>query len=319
MGTSTTVSLPVPSSRPGLGWRGHRVQRFLLQDRNLGYLFLFPAMLVILGLVAYPFASAIVMTFQAKAAGAPGRFIGLGNYRRMFADPIFISSLETTLLYLVVVVPGLFVVSLLLALLIRQQFPLVGLFRSMLFAPNVVSLVVIALIWKFMLTDQIGFVDKVFHSVGLSPPSWLGNPHVALWTVIGVTIWFSMGYYMLIFLSGLQDIPREYYEVARIDGAGSWQTFWNVTWPLLKPTSFFILLTSTVAMMTGGLDLLYVMTSGGPANSTTLVIYYIYQQAFVYGEYGYASAIGAFIVAILLVWSGILFAVTKGGRFSNVD
>jgi multiple sugar transport system permease protein len=289
------------------------------RERLAAALFLAPDVIGLSLFVIVPMIFCVVLGFCQADGFGDYTFIGLDNYRRMFADPIFISSLETTLLYLVVIVPGLFIVSLLLALLIRQRFPGVGFFRSALFAPNVVSLVVIALIWKFMLTDQIGFVDKLFRDVGLTPPSWLGNPHVALWAVIGVTIWFSMGYYMLIFLSGLQDIPREYYEVARIDGANAWQSFWNVTWPLLKPTSFFILLTSTVAMMTGGLDLLYVMTSGGPANSTTLVIYYIYEQAFVYGEYGYASAIGAFIVAILLIWSGILFAITKGGRFSNVD
>jgi multiple sugar transport system permease protein len=289
------------------------------RERLAAVLFLAPDVIGLTIFVVLPMIFCVVLGFFQADGFGDYTFIGLGNYRRMFADPIFISSLETTLLYLVVVVPGLFVVSLLLALLIRQRFPLVGLFRSALFAPNVVSLVVIALIWKFMLTDQIGFVDRVLGSMGIGAPSWLGDPDVALWAVIGVTIWFSMGYYMLIFLSGLQDIPREYYEVARIDGASAWQTFWNVTWPLLKPTSFFILLTSTVAMMTGGLDLLYVMTSGGPANSTTLIIYYIYQQAFVYGEYGYASAIGAFIVAILLIWSSILFAITKGGRFSNVD
>lgn len=289
------------------------------RERLAAVLFLAPDVIGLTIFVVLPMIFCVVLGFFQADGFGDYTFIGLGNYRRMFADPIFISSLETTLLYLVVVVPGLFIVSLLLALLIRQRFPLVGLFRSALFAPNVVSLVVIALIWKFMLTDQIGFVDRVLGSMGISAPSWLGDPDVALWAVIGVTIWFSMGYYMLIFLSGLQDIPREYYEVARIDGASAWQTFWNVTWPLLKPTSFFILLTSTVAMMTGGLDLLYVMTSGGPANSTTLIIYYIYQQAFVYGEYGYASAIGAFIVAILLIWSSILFAITKGGRFSNVD
>jgi multiple sugar transport system permease protein len=289
------------------------------RERVAAALFLAPDVIGLTIFVVLPMIFCVVLGFFQADGFGDYTFIGLGNYRRMFPDPIFISSLETTLLYLVVVVPGLFVVSLLLALLIRQRFPLVGLFRSALFAPNVVSLVVIALIWKFMLTDQIGFVDRMLGDMGINAPSWLGDPNVALWAVIGVTIWFSMGYYMLIFLSGLQDIPREYYEVARIDGASAWQTFWSVTWPLLKPTSFFILLTSTVAMMTGGLDLLYVMTSGGPANSTTLIIYYIYQQAFVYGEYGYASAIGAFIVAILLIWSSILFAITKGGRFSNVD
>jgi multiple sugar transport system permease protein len=289
------------------------------RERLAAALFLAPDAVGLTLFLGLPMLACLVLGFFQADEFGDYTFLGLGNYRRMFADPLFLKSLETTLIYLVILVPGLFVVSLLLALLIRRRFPLVGLFRSALFAPNVVSLVVIALVWKFMLTDQTGLIAKVWGFFGGTAPSWLGDPHLALGSVLVVTIWFSMGYYMLLFLAGLQDIPREYYEVALLDGAGPWQTFRNVTWPLLKPTSFFILLTSTVSMMTGGLDLLYVLTSGGPANSTTLVIYYIYQQAFVYGEYGYASAIGAFVVLILLAWSAALFALTRGGRFSHGD
>jgi multiple sugar transport system permease protein len=287
------------------------------RERLAAGLFLAPDVLGLALFVGLPMVVCIVLGFFQVDGFGGYTFIGLDNYRRMFADPLFLGSLKTTLLYLVVLIPGLFVVSLALALLIRQKFPLVGLFRGAFFAPNVISLVVIGLIWKFMLTDQTGFVVRVLGFFGISSPSWLGSPHLALWMVVAVTIWFAMGYYMLIFLAGLQDIPREYYEVATIDGAGVWQQFRHITWPLLKPTSFFILLTSTVSMLTGGIDLIYVMTSGGPANSTSLIIYYIYEQAFVYGEYGYASAIGAFIVAILLVWSVGLFALTRGGRFND--
>lgn len=280
-------------------------------------LFLAPDVIGLTLFLGIPMLVCLVLGFFQADGFGDYQFIGFGNYARMFADPLFLQSLETTLIYLVVLVPGLFVVSLALALLIRRRFPLVGLFRSALFTPNVVSLVVIALVWKFMLTDQTGLIARILGFFGITAPSWLGDPHLALGSVLVVTIWFSMGYYMLIFLAGLQDIPREYYEVALLDGAGPWQTFRNVTWPLLKPTSFFILLTSTVAAMTGGLDLIYIMTQGGPANSTSLVIYYIYEQAFVYGDYGYASAIGAFVVVILLAWSSLLFALTRGGRFSH--
>jgi multiple sugar transport system permease protein len=282
-------------------------------------LFLAPDLIGLTVFLGIPMVACLVLGFFQVDGFGGYKWIGLGNYERMFADPLFLHSLRTTLLYLVTLIPGLFVVSLALALLVRQRFPLVGLVRSMLFAPNVVSLVVVALVWKFMLSDQIGVIDRVLGFFGVTPPSWLGTPHWALASVLVVTIWFAMGYYMLIFLAGLQDIPREYYEVAKLDGAGPWQTFRHITWPLLKPTSFFILLTSTVSMMTGGLDLLYVLTNGGPANSTTLIIYYIYQQAFVYGEFGYASAIGAFLVVILLIWSAALFALTRGGRFGHGD
>jgi multiple sugar transport system permease protein len=122
---------------------------------------------------------------------------------------------------------------------------------------------------------------------------------------------------MIIFLSGLQDIPAELYEAARIDGAGAWQRFWNITWPMLRPTSLFVLITVTIAVVSGGFDLIYILTGGGPAGATSLLIFYIYQQAFLYGEYGYAAAIGSVLVLVLLIWSAIMFRVTKGGRIDD--
>jgi multiple sugar transport system permease protein len=195
--------------------------------------------------------------------------------------------------------------------------PFVGVFRSMFFVPNVVSLVVVALTWQVMLVDKVGFVNRLFELFGLSGYSWLGDPNITLYSVLFVTVWFLMGYYMIIFLSGLQEIPREYYDAARIDGAGPWATFSRITLPLLRPTSFFVLLVSLVSAVAGSqaFDLIYIMTRGGPANSTSLVIFYIYQQAFQFNNYGYAAAMASFLVLTLLIVTFILFAVTKGGRF----
>src|SRR5699024_1973897 len=153
--------------------------------------------------------------------------------------------------------------------------------------------------------------------IGIEGISFLGDPKYTLGTVIAVTIWLQMGYYMIIFLAGLQDIPGELYEAARIDGAGAWARFRRITLPLLAPTSFFVLLTSMVAVVTGGLDMIFVLTSGGPANSTSLLIFYIYQQAFLFGDLGYAAAVGSVLVAFLLLISAVMFLVTRGGRFSR--
>jgi multiple sugar transport system permease protein len=168
-----------------------------------------------------------------------------------------------------------------------------------------------------MLVDKVGFVNRLFEFFGLSGYSWLGDPNITLYSILFVTVWFLMGYYMIIFLSGLQEIPREYYDAARIDGAGPLATFFRITLPLLRPTSFFVLLVSLVSAVAGSqaFDLIYIMTRGGPANSTSLVIFYIYQQAFQYNNYGYAAAMASFLVLILLIVTSILFAVTKGGRF----
>ena len=148
--------------------------------------------------------------------------------------------------------------------------------------------------------------------------SLLGSPAFALYTTLFVTVWFLMGFYMLIFIGGLQDIPKEYYEAAEIDGAGRVQSFWNITLPLLRPTSFFVLLISLVASVAGSqaFDLIYVMTKGGPANATSVLIFYIYQQAFQYSAFGYAGAMASIVVVILMLATAVLFVLTRGGRFN---
>lgn len=280
-------------------------------------LFLAPDVLGLLVFLGVPMVLALSLGFYEVSGFGDYTFVGLANYRQMFRDPLFLDSLRATGIYVVVLVPALYVVGLGLALLVRPKLPAVGLFRSMLFLPYVISLVVIGLVWQFMLIDQVGVVNRLLRLIGLEGRSWLGEPRLALGTLLFVTVWFLMGYYMIIFLAGLQEIPREYYEAARIDGARPWQTFKDITLPLLKPTSFFVLLVSTVSAVAGlqGFDLVYVMTKGGPANSTNLIVFYIYQQAFQFGHYGYAAAMASFLVVVLLLLTGLLFVATKGGRF----
>ena len=295
-------------------------QRRLSQTKRewlAAYLFLLPDLLGLLIFIGLPMILALSLGFFTVSGFGQYTFTGLANYRKMLADPLFIGSLQTTAKYVIVLVPGLYVFGLGLALLVKRPIPLIGLFRGMLFLPNVISLVVIGLIWKFLLVDRIGVVNTLFSRIGLGGRSWLGDPNLTLWTLLAVTIWFLMGFYMLIFLAGLQEIPRDYYDAARIDGAGPWRSFRDITLPLLKPTSFFVLLVSLVAAVTGpqGFDLVYVMTKGGPANSTNLTTYYIYQQAFLFSNFGYAAAMASVLVFALLVLTGILFALTRGGRF----
>ena len=188
----------------------------------------------------------------------------------------------------------------------------------MFFAPQMVSLVVIGLVWVLLTSDKVGLLPRTLALVGITGVSLLGSPSVALYTTLFVTVWFLMGFYMLIFIGGLQDIPREYYEAAEIDGAGRVQSFWHITLPLLRPTSFFVLLISLVASVAGSqaFDLIYVMTKGGPANSTSVLIFYIYQQAFQYSSFGYAGAMASIVVVILMLATAMLFLLTRGGRFN---
>lgn len=305
--------------RPAQQERPHQGLSRRQREALAAYLFLLPDVLGLALFLGLPMLFSLGLGFFESDGFGNFKFIGLANYTQMFVDDQFLLSLRITLIYVFFLTPLLFIVSLILALLLRQKIPFVGVLRSAFFMPYVVSLVVIGFIWRFMLSDQTGVISQILQTLHLPAPSWLGDPNMALWTVILVNVWFGMGYYMIIFLAGLQDIPREYYEAAQIDGASSWGAFRYITWPLLKPTSFFVLLVSIVSSVSGsqGFDLIYVMTKGGPAQSTSLGIFYIYQQAFQFGHYGYAAAMASFIVGILLVATLIMFALTKGGRFES--
>jgi len=281
------------------------------------YLFLLPDVVGLFLFLGVPMVLSLSLGFFDVSGFGDYTYVGLANYRQMFNDPLFLDSLQVTGLYVVLLVPGLYISGLGLALLVKQRLPAMPLFRGMLFLPNVISLVVIGLVWQFMLVDRVGVVNRLLSRAGLEGRSWFGDPDLALASVLGITIWFLMGYYMLIFLAGLQEIPREFYEAARLDGASAWRSFRDITLPLLKPTSFFVLLVSTVTAVAGtqSFDLVYIMTQGGPANSTSLIVFYIYQQAFQFSHYGYAAAMASFLVLVLVVLTGILFVLTKGGRF----
>src|SRR5437667_773914 len=190
MAASTTVSLPLPSSRRGLNWRGERVQRLLGHDRALGYLFLFPAILVIVGLVAYPFASAIVMTFQAKTAGAPGRFIGLDNYRELFSSEQFLRTVFNTVVYTAVGVGVKFFLGLSMALVLNQERFCNNLFRSFLLIPWAIPTVMSALNWRWIFDDASGLINNVLVRLELIDEtiSWLSNPNLAMLSVVVVLV-----------------------------------------------------------------------------------------------------------------------------------
>ena len=297
--------------------RGPRLSN-LARERIAGYLFVAPDAIGLMIFVGGPMILSLSLGFFSVSGFGEYTFVGLDNYRRMLGDPLFWRSLQVTILYVVALVPLLYVVGLGLALLVQADTRFNGAIRTLLFMPQTVSLVVVALVWQVLVIDKIGLFNQLGATIGIGSISWLGDPRFALGTVIAISVWFLMGFYMLIFLGGLQDIPKEYYEAARIDGAGPVQSFFEITLPLLRPTSFFVLLVSTVTAVCGSqtFDLVYIMTKGGPANSTSLAIFYIYQQAFQFNEYGYAAAMASVLVVVLMAITVLMFLLTQGGRFT---
>jgi multiple sugar transport system permease protein len=309
MDMKTTATKAVPARREQLSAK-HR-------EWIAGYLLVLPDALGLLLFLGVPMGLSLLLgLFEVNGFGAY-RFVGVANYARMMRDPLFWSAARVTAIYAVMLVPLLYVTGLGLALLVQKTNRFNAVMRSMFFAPHMVSLVVVALVWQFMVVDKIGVINKITPVLGISGISFLGDPQFALITVVFVSLWFLMGFYMLIFLGGLQDIPEQYYEAAKIDGAGPVARFWHITLPLLKPTSFFVVMVSMVAAVAGAqaFDIIYVMTKGGPANSTAVLIVYIYQQAFAFGAFGYAAAMSSILVVVLMLVTVVFFVMTRGGRF----
>jgi multiple sugar transport system permease protein len=300
--SATGTTLPQSRLR---WWRTRRGQQWLV-----GYGFLLPDLIGLAVFVVLPILGAFYISFHDWTGIGKQSWAGIDNYKTLIHDKAFWQSIKVTAIYTVSFVPLLYIISLGLALLVNQGLKLTGAMRTAFFAPYMVSLVISSVIWSFMFQDPAGAVNVIIGWFGFAPQSWLGSTDTALISVIVVTLWQSVGYSMIIFLAGLQDIPTSYYEAARVDGAGPWRRFTSITLPLLKPTSVFVLLISFIGAFQL-FDPIFVMTQGGPANATTTAVYYIYQQAFQYLQLGYASALSVVLFAIILVFSLVQLRVFR--------
>jgi len=271
MVTRATVSVPLPSAQRTWRTRGERFRRFLLRDRTLGYLFLLPALIVILGLVAYPFVNAIVMTFQAKTAGAPGRFIGLANYRELLANEVFLRTAYNTAVYTGLGVAIKFMLGLSMALVLNQERFCNNFFRSFLLIPWAIPTVISALNWRWIYDDASGLINNVLVRFNLIEEtiSWLSDPHLAMLSVIAVVVWQGTPFFTMGFLAGLQSIPKELYEAAEIDGASILQQFRYITIPRLQPIFITVVMLSTI-FTSSSVNFVYILTNGGPADRTQI-------------------------------------------------
>lgn len=298
----------IPARRRVRWWRTRRGQ-----ERLVGYAFLAPDVIGLLVFVALPIAGAFYISLHDWTGLDAKQFTGLDNYETLVHDKAFLHSLKITAIYTFTFVPLLYVISLALALLVNQGLVLTGFMRSAFFAPFMVSLVVASILWSFMFLDPAGAINALLGLVGIDPQPWLGSTRLALIGVIIVTLWQAVGYSMIIFLAGLQDIPRVYYDAATVDGANAWHRFHRITLPLLKPTSVFVLIISFIGAFQL-FDPIFVLTNGGPADATTTTVFYIYQQAFKFLQLGYASALSVVLFAIILVVSLLQLRVFRDER-----
>jgi sn-glycerol 3-phosphate transport system permease protein len=269
------------------------------RDAWLGYALVGPS-LALFGLVyLYPVAySAYVSVFQWDLM-TPKRYVGLANYRELWS-PEFGEVLVNTACYSGGVVLLALALGLGLALLLNHRGAWSAALQACIFSSYIVSWVAVSLLWIWMLDPQYGLVTYGLRLVGLPAVNWLGSPAVALWTLVLVTVWKTLGYPMIIYLAGLQAIPGDFYEAAALDGATGWNRFRFITWPLLSPTTLFLVVTLTIASFQG-FDIVKIMTGGGPITSTMIYVYYIYEQAFQYFRLGKASAAVVIFFGLILL------------------
>jgi len=274
------------------------------KDRKLYFALLAPTLLVLLVFIAAPITQSIIFSFHRIIVGLPqlqSPFIGFDNYQELLHDSVARHSFWVTLLFVSTTTFSELLVGLLLALLIHHRFPGRGSLRACVLIPWAIPTVVSAQMWRFLFNDAYGMINYAIfgHGVAHYVP-WLAKPNTALFAIILADIWKTSSFAALLILAGLQIIPEELYQAAKVDGAGVWRRFWHVTWPLIRPAVLVALLFRTIDAFRV-FDLAFVMTQGGPADATNVLQLYGYKKMFVEGWMGYGSAISVSVFVIVLV------------------
>lgn len=286
----------------GISSRLTTVERESVWQRWQSYFYISPAILIFFLFFLFPIGYLFVLSFTSWNLISPDiQFVGLENYQELFDSKDFHEVLLNTFIYTFATVALSMVISLGFALLLNRPGMLPGFIQGAIFSPHVISLVSISLLWLWMMDPQYGLLNAGLELVGLPKSKWLASTETALWSLVLVGVWKVVGYNTLIFIAGLQSIPQEVYEAAALDDTGPWRKLTRITIPLLSPTIFFLLVISTISSFQV-FDTVSIMTQGGPANSTNMLVYYIYQYGFDFFKIGYASA----AAMILLIFVGLL-------------
>lgn len=272
----------------------------LKDDSKFAWLMLLPNIVGFLMFMLIPVIATFVLSFMQYDMLTPAKFVGFKNYIDMFHDSIVWQVTGNTILYTVLTVPVGMVISLILAVMLDQKIAFRRFYRAAFFLPAITSMVVVAIVWQWIYNPDYGILNYFLSIFGIEGPKWLLDTKTALISIAIVGIWKNAGYNMLIFLSGLQGISTSYYEAAELDGAGKLQSFWYITVPMLKPTTFFIFVMSVISSFQV-FDQVMLMTKGGPGRATSVLVHYLYQNAFTYFKLGYACAIAYLLFFIIMI------------------
>ena len=295
--------------------RNNRPFRLSMNAREqvAGYLFVAPLMIGLIVLSLIPVIASLLLSFTNWnfVAGIEAiRFSGLENFEKLYHDSSFLKSLVNNLIF-VVTVPVTMILALVLAIAIDKHVYIKNLFKVIYFLPYISSVVAVAMVWQVLFHPSLGPVNSTLMSLGIdNPPKWLADIKFALPSLMMIQVWIMLGYNIIIYIAGLQSIPRDLYEAAEIDGANAWVKFRRITVPCISPTTFFLLVTGIIGTFKI-FDLIQVLTQGGPANSTTVIVYELYDTAFVQLKTGYASSMALILFLICLLITTLQMAAQK--------
>jgi multiple sugar transport system permease protein len=294
--------------------RGGLVRKALDSEQFNGWAFVTPGTAIILLFGAAPIVWSLVMSFQKSSLlGSSSPFVGLANYRRMVHDPVVAQAIQHTLIYSALFVPGSMLVGLFLAVAMNRKIRGITIYRTAAYATMAISTISEAIVFIWLFDPSYGIVNYAFSKVGLPQQQFLNSPSEALYVIVVMTIWGWTGFSVVVYLAALQGVPQTLLEAASIDGAGPWRTFRRVTLPLLSPASLFLAVWLTINALQL-FDEVYLSTQGGPLNATTVLVYYLYEQAFQQFNFGYASAIAYFLFLVTIVITVLQFWL--GRRFT---
>jgi sn-glycerol 3-phosphate transport system permease protein len=268
-----------------------------------GWLLLTPAAILLIAFTYYPTVATLGHSFfSTGTATRPAQFVGAENYQLMLEDEVFWKVVGNNLWYAVGTIPASIAIAILMALWVNERLPGRALVRMAYFTPTVLPMIAVANIWLFFYSPEIGLIDQVLTGLGFSGHNWLGDPGTVLGCIIVMTIWKESGFFMIFYLAALQSLPPELEEAARIEGASRWYFFRRVTFPLLMPTTLFVLINAIINSFKL-VDHLFILTKGGPNNASSLLLYYIYEVAFSFFDDAYAATLTVILLAVLALIS----------------
>lgn len=281
--------------------RKRKLSKLARQDSVSAYIMISPIVFGFFAMLLFPLLYEMYLSLTDAKLMGEATFVGFENYKTLFTnDPLFVKAIGNSIYFTFTLVPLNIILALLLATLLNKNVKGIGIFRTLVFMPNITPIIVWAIVWKLLLATDVGIINSYLRMVGITGPAWLYDMKLTMPVLIFNTLLKGVGLNMVIFLAALKAIPNVYYEAAKIDGAKPFRMFTNVTIPMLSPTIFMVLIMTVIGALKVFSNV-YMLTGGGPANSTMMIVYYIYVKAFREFEFGYAAAIALVLFAVMLV------------------